>query len=195
MKWSDIKYDSEFYIPFDENQRAIRGFLLTQLDVDLNCIPHIFNEPFQYIEGTAFNNTQYEQRKVYLSDIIGTSYKDYGGSSIIQAYLRIKRASGYIKAGMVTRNKYFRMLKDDVKKQSCPVELSQIGEQYFVNGNGNHRIVLYKIIMLAEIAQKYEWACSDDYDVNYDGFHDIRNKYWLNARVSSNHLGGEQHET
>ena len=193
MKWSDMTYD-DFYIPYDENQRAIRGFLLTALGVDLNNIPAIFNEYFAFYESESQKNETFTERKIYLSDIIGTSYQDYGDKSIIQSYMRIKRAPYYITQGKVTRGKYFRMLKIPVDSQSCPIKLSKMGteDRYWVDGNGNHRIILYKIIMLAEIAEKYEWARSDDYDINYMGFTDIRKKYWLKALVRNNIFGGKQ---
>ncbi len=111
--------------------------------------------------------------------------------------MRVKRAPYYITQGKVTRGKYFRMLKMPVDSQSCPIKLSKMGteDRYWVDGNGNHRIILYKIIMLAEIAEKYEWARSDDYDINYMGFTDIRKKYWVKALVRNNIFGGKQDKT
>jgi hypothetical protein len=38
-------------------------------------------------------------------------------------------------------------------------------------------------MMLSEIAQTYEWSCSDTYDLDYLGFDDIRKKYWVLAEV------------
>lgn len=67
--------------------------------------------------------------------------------------------------------------------QQCPIILSQNCDvKYYVDGNGNHRVILYKIMMLSEIANKYPYACSDDYDLTFEGFEDVQKKYWLNAR-------------
>lgn len=78
MKWSDFTYsDSDFYIPYDENQKAIRGYLLTTLGINLEIIPTILHEPFHYYEfNRSCKDTLYPQR-VSLSDIIGTTHQDY----------------------------------------------------------------------------------------------------------------------
>jgi hypothetical protein len=103
---------------------------------------------------------------------------------IIFSYMKIKRASMYIQDGRVTKNKYFYMLKKPVNKQNVPVVLSRNSQgSYFVDGNGNHRIILYKIMLLTEIANKNPCVYSEDYDLNYRGFEDIRKKYWINAKV------------
>jgi hypothetical protein len=187
LKWSDLTYsDSDFYIPYDENQKAIRGFWLTTLRIDLEKIPTIFHEPFRYYESNRTHNDTLKAQKVLLSDIVGTSYSDYGGMEIIESYMRIKRAHIYIKDGCVTRNKYFYMLKKPVCKQDVPVVLSHLENgKYYIDCSGNHRIILYKIMMLAEIAASYPYAGADYYDLNYRGFNDIRKKYWLNAVVRS----------
>ena len=185
LKWSDLTY-SNFDIPFDENQKAIRGFLLTSLGINLEEIPTIFHEPFRYYESIQKNNNTVQTQKVLLSDIEGTSHSDYGGMEIIESYMRIKRANFYITDGRVTRNKYFHMLKKPAYDQVDTVILSRLNNgKYYVDGNGNHRIVLYKIMMLAEIASAYPYACSDDYDFSYWAFSDIRKKYWLNAIVNT----------
>ena len=184
MKWSEMSY-SDYYFPFDENQRAIRGFFLTTLHVDLEAIPYIYNQPFEFFNSSSYSFSEYCPRKVFLRDIAGTSYKDYGGMSIIQSFMRIKRGGAYISNGMVTRGKYFYMLKRPVFEQNCPIALSYDTKtgKYWVDSNGNHRIVFYKMMMLSEIAEKYEWSRSEDYDLEYAGFEEITNRYWLNAMV------------
>ena len=55
---------------------------------------------------------------------------------------------------------------------------------YFVDGNGNHRIILFKLMMLAEIIDTYPYASDDIYDWSLTTlFSNIRKKYWLNAKV------------
>ena len=184
MKWSEQTY-SDFYIPFDENQRAIRGFFLTTLHLNLEDLPHILNQPFEYRDRKDLTFSEFMPQKVYLRDIVGTFYKDYGGKSILQAFMRIKRAHKWITLGAVTRSKYFFHLKKPVEKSLCPIELAYDPEsgKYWVDGNGNHRVVLYKMMMLAEIAEKYIWSRSESFDLEYMGFDDIAKRYWLNAKV------------
>ena len=186
MKWSEVSYGDSFYIPFDENQRAIRGFWLTTLGIDLNSLPEIFfNEQFSFYEGQK--PVSYSEEKVCLPSIVGTSYKDYGGSAIIESYLKIKRACHYINDGLVTRGKYFHSLKKQIADQQIPVILSRNQDgTYFVDGNGNHRIILYKMMMYAEIGIKYPNAYIHRPDFNNcKTLSNITNKYWLNARVNN----------
>ena len=73
------------------------------------------------------------------------------------------------------------------KGQECPIILSRnLDNTFFVNGNGNHRVLSYKIMMLAEIAQNYQWIYEDDYDMTFNGFDDITKKYWLYAHITNN---------
>lgn len=186
MKWSEMSY-SDYYIPFDENQRAIRGFFLTTLHVDLEAIPYIFNQPFEYFNSSLHSFSKYYPKKVFLCDIAGTSYKDYGGMSVIQSFMRIKRGGKYILNGAVTRGKYFYMLKRPIFEQRCPIALSYDAEtgKYWVDGNGNHRVIFYKMMMLSEIAEKYKWPRTEGFDFSYACFQDITKRYWLNAIVRS----------
>lgn len=187
MKWSDFTYtDSDFYIPYDENQKAIRGYLLTTLGINLEKIPTIIHEPFYYYKDYRTHKDSLNAQKVSLSDIIGTSHQDYGGMKMIESYMRLKRAPFYISEGYVTRNKYVHTLKKPVHEQKLPIQLSRLDNgKYIVDGNGNHRIILYKIMMLSEIASKYEYANDEDYDLESITFNDIRKKYWLRAMVHS----------
>ena len=184
MKWSEQTY-SDYYIPFDENQRAIRGFFLTTLHLNLEDLPYILNQPFEYRSRNDCTFTDYSPRKVYLKDIVGTFYKDYGGRTILQSFMRIKRGAAWITKGETTRNKYFVQLKKPISNQSCPIMLAYDPEvgKYWVDRNGNHRVIFYKIMMLAEIAEKYEWPCSENFDLSFNGFNDVAKRYWLNAMV------------
>lgn len=89
MRWSDLTHNT-----LDENQRAIRGFWLITQGINLENLPTIFNEPFKLFEKAQSFNIK--ERKVYLNDIVGTSYKDYGNMEIIKSYMKIKRADTYI---------------------------------------------------------------------------------------------------
>ena len=72
-------------------------------------------------------------------------------------------------------------------EQECPVILSRnLDNTFYVNGNGNHRVLSYKIMMLAEIAQNYKWVYEDDYDMTFNDFDDITKKYWLYAHITNN---------
>ena len=111
--------------------------------------------------------------------------------SIIQSFMRIKRGGKYILNGAVTRGKYFYMLKRPVFKQRCPIALSYDEEtgKYWVDGNGNHRVIFYKIMMLSEIAEKYEWSRSEDYDLEYEIEHSE------SVRMVKNRKTGEMEES
>ncbi|MBK5253357.1 MAG: hypothetical protein JJE03_02610 [Peptostreptococcaceae bacterium] len=144
MNWSDLTY-SDFYIPYDENQKAIRGCWLTTLEISLEKIQTIFNERFDCFDSLK-NKESYKEQKIMLSDIIGTSYRDYGDMSIIK--------------------------------------LSRLENgKYFVDGNGNHRVILYKMMMLAEIAKTDSHINLNNYSMNFRRIEKIRKKYWLNAYV------------
>ncbi len=184
MKWSEFNYN-DFYIPFDENQRAIRGFWLVEQKINLENLPMIFKEPFGLFESQKFIKTSFEERKVYLNDIIGTSHHDYGDMEIIQSYMRLKRASEYIIDGLVTKSKYNRMLRKPIREQDVPVALTQNEDgTYFVDGNGNHRVILYKMMLLSEISLKHSYVFDKNFNFNRELFKDVKRKYWINAKVN-----------
>ncbi|MBR0599781.1 hypothetical protein [Sinanaerobacter chloroacetimidivorans] len=182
MKWLDLSY-SDFYIPCEDNQKTVRGYLLASFGVDLERLPFIFFEPFNKHKTQSGCGGAFTERKVLLSDIFGTSHNDYGGRDIITAFMKIKRAKEYILSGRVTKNKYFRMLKKPVDKQDAPVVLSQVDGKYYVDGNDNHRVIFYKIMMLAEIHANCHHDCTNECVLTRDEFMRIRKKYWLNAKV------------
>lgn len=183
MKWADMSM-GDHYLTFDERQRVIRGFWLTTLNVDLENIPRILFEPFEYKKDDGPKEQQYYPEKVQLDAIVGTTYSSYGGIGVIDAFLRLSRAPDYISRFRVTRGKYFYMLKKPVYEQKCPIKLLKDKDgHYWVAENGNHRVILYKMMMLAEISEQYEWTRSASYDFNERGHPQIRRKYWLNALV------------
>ena len=171
MKWSALSYGEEFYIPYTENQRAVRGFLLRTLGIDLENIPRDFFEPCLFYDKENKHFGEYRNKKVHVRDIIGTSYADYAGDTWIIAFLKIKRAHDYIVNGNVTRGKYFRMLKRPVYEQDVPVHLTHTKQGYFIDSNGNHRITMYKMMYLAELSSQ---------DFSYEP---QPQRYWLYAKV------------
>lgn len=184
MKWSEILCKG-IHRPADENIRAILGYLLITLGIDLENIPRIMfekHDQYKRVPKNLGQEERWELRRVYISDIVGTTYDGYGKKSVIESFLELKRAPLYIKQNRVTRGKYHYMMK---RMQSIPVRLTQLPSsgKYVITHNGNHRIILYKLMMLSEIAQTYEWSCSDTYDLDYLGFDDIRKKYWVLAEV------------
>lgn len=183
LQWSKIE-NNNYYIPFDENRKAILGFWLLKQGLDLENIPTIFNEHFFYFEKSKFNNVKLQERKVFLNNIIGTSHKDYGDMEIIKSFIRLKRATSYIINDDVTRIKYSKLLKMPVEKQPIPIYLSQSAKDcYYVDGQGNHRVIFYKMMLLSEIASKYKYVLNQGYAFNKDLFKDICKKYWLNAYI------------
>ncbi|NLJ30629.1 MAG: hypothetical protein GX424_03340 [Clostridiales bacterium] len=183
MKWLDLTY-SDFYIPYDENQKVIRGYWLSTLGINLEELPDCFQKPFYYYESSQEQKGTLKSQKVSLSEIVGTSHTDYGGMKIIESYMRLKRAPSYIKDGRVTRSKYFYQLKRPAHEQVAPVTLSRLDNgKYYIDSNGNHRIVFYQLMMLSEISTTYPLANAEDY--NLRTFDNIKKRYWLNAMVKS----------
>lgn len=171
MKWSDLSYGDEFYLPYTENQRAVRGYFLHTLGVDLENIPQEFFEPCLLYDNKNKRFSEYQSQKIFIGDILGSSYSDYAGDTWIMAFLKIKRAAAYITAGRVTPNKYFWMLKKPTAEQNAPIKLTHTKRGYYVDGNGNHRITMYKMMYFAALSKG-----------------DISNphqlcKYWLYAKV------------
>lgn len=186
LKWSELTYN-DFYNPWNENEKAVRGYWLIKQGIDLENLPTIFNDKFIYFEKLQCDNYEFEERKVYLNDIIGTSHRDYGNMEIIKAYMKIKRAKEYIMNDSVTKIKYNKMLKKAVTEQDVPIILSENKDgTYFVDGNGNHRIVFYKMMLFSEIALEYSLARDKNFDFNRELFKDIKQKYWLNAKIKRN---------
>ena len=106
-------------------------------------------------------------------------------NQVLYSFMKLKRITDRILCGKLTPNKYFHMMKNPY--QSPPIILSRNNDgTYYVDGNGNHRVLSYKIMMLAEIASKYDLVYSDDYDLSYKGFTDVTKKYWLYARINQN---------
>lgn len=132
MKWSEINY-SDYYVPFDENQRAIRGFWLTTLGIDLENMSDIFMQTFKLFE-TKKSCSCFDE-KVHLTSIVGTSHQDYGNMPIVLSFAKIKRAHRYITDGYVTRGKYFYNLKRPINEQEPPILFPRayIYEPNFIN--------------------------------------------------------------
>lgn len=181
-KWSEISYDG-IYVHSDESRQAVLGYFLVSLGIDLERLPHNLFEPYGYFPSSLKNMTCYTVEKVCIKDIVGTSRWDYSeDNQVLFSFMKLKRIKYYTMDGKVTRNKYFWMLKQ--KEQECPIILSRNSDNtFYVDGNGNHRVLAYKIMMLAEIAQKYEWVYEDYYDLSFKGFDDITKKYWLYAQI------------
>ena len=129
-RWGNMDYEQEFYIPFDENQKAVRGALLVQLGVNLEHLDEKLFEPCEYYEkdGKRFSPQRIE--KVFVADIAGTCYKDYACETWIHTFARIKRADKYILNGAVTRGKYFKMLKAPARFSCVSLIKSKEGKYY-----------------------------------------------------------------
>ncbi len=179
MKWSE--YDNRnFYKKYSENEKCIKGYWLTTLGIDLDDIPNVFNNDFILIKSKE-ESKEFIEKKVFLEDIVGTSHIDYSNIKIIESYIRLKRGCGYIEWNKVTKNKYFQMLRKPIVDQELPIILSKReDEKYYVDGNGNHRVIFFKMMMLAEIIEKYSDSEIDDYRY---GFKEVREKYFLMAKV------------
>ena len=184
-KWSEISYNG-VYTHSDESRQAVLGCFLVSLGIDLERLPHNLFEPYDFFPPSLLNTTEYALKKVCVRDIVGTSRREYAeDNQVLFSFMKLKRIKDYILNGQVTRNKYLWMMKQ--KEQNCPIILSRnLDNTFYVNGNGNHRVLSYKIMMLAEIAQKYNWVYEEDYDLSFQGFDEIAKKYWLYAHIMNN---------
>ena len=180
MKWLELD-NHNFYQAFDDKQKIIRGYWLVKQKINLEELPIFFNEQFKKFDKIKNTEIQYEEKKVYLDEIEGTSHNDYGNMELITAYIRLKRADTYIIKDMVSKRKYDNMLRKSIMEQENPVILSQNENgTYFVNGNGNHRIILYKMMMYSEIAAKLEEHKINNTKTSINA---IKKKYWLIAKI------------
>ena len=181
-RWSEISYNG-VYVHSDESRQAVLGCFLVSLGIDLEHLPFNFFEPYGYYPSSINDQSDYTIEKVFVRDIVGTSRQDYAeDDQVLFSFMKLKRIKEYILNGSVTRNKYFRMLKQ--REQKCPIMLSRNSDNsFYVNGNGNHRFITYKIMMLADIAGKYEWVYDDDYDLSFNDFNEVTKKYWLYAHI------------
>lgn len=184
-KWSEISYNG-VYVHSDESRQAVLGYFLVSLGIDLEKLPHNLFEPYSYFPPSVKKTKEYTLKKVYVRDIVGTSRQEYAeDNQVLLSFMKLKRIKDYILNGQVTKNKYLWMMKH--MEQECPVILSRnLDNTFYVNGNGNHRVLSYKIMMLAEIAQNYKWVYEDDYDMTFNDFDDITKKYWLYAHITNN---------
>lgn len=181
-KWSELSIEDDFYIPLTVNRKAILSFFLCAQGIDLEKLPYNFFQPFLYFKKNTDIKPDTKIEKVNLCDIVGTSYRDYSNDNgIIYSFLHLKRAERYILSGDTKRTKYFYHMK---RINDNMVKLSQIQDgKYYVDGNGNHRVIMYKMMMLSEIAKENPWVYEEDYDLNFIDFTDITHKYWLYAEV------------
>ena len=100
MKWSELSYDdNDFYIPYSENQRVVRGYFLRTLGIDLENIPEDLFKPCLLYNPNGKKFSEYKSQKVFVWEVLGSSYADYAGDSWLMAFLKIKRAPAYIQNG------------------------------------------------------------------------------------------------
>lgn len=182
--WPDIINKTDHLFD-DLHKQTIFGYFLISLGIDLTKLPNNFFEPYSYFPRQRKDCSSHSvTQKVYLKDIVGSSYREYTtGNTVLSSFLHLRRITAYIQKNCVTRGKYLWQLKR--RSLSAGIVLSKNPDgTYFVDGNGNHRVLAYKMIMLAEIAQNYPWVYCDSYDVAYKGFDNISRKYWLYATVN-----------
>ncbi|MEA4973675.1 MAG: hypothetical protein VB119_10975 [Candidatus Metalachnospira sp.] len=172
MKWSQIESDDWVHIPFDENERAVKGSALVSWGMNLEDVPNeCFDICIRYdSKGKQFS--AYSEERVQLSDIVGSSYDMYSDIPWIVAYQKIKRASTYILQGDTTIGKYKWQLKKPCIEQWNKIELTRTNNGLYIDGNGNHRVIIYKMMMFSELSSK-----------RYTELSAICKQYWLKAMV------------
>lgn len=170
MKWSELSPSDECYGPYTENQKVVRGFLLHSLGVDLEDIPDIFFEPCVFYNGDGKVFSEYQRKKVHVKDIVGTSHSVYAGNSWIDAFMKSHKAYDHIMQSHVTKGKYFFLLKKYIDSQTPPIKLTETAHGYYIDGNGNHRVIMYKLMYYTELTSN----CI---------YHRKANQYWLYADI------------
>ena len=108
------------YGPFNENQRAVKGAFLVSLGIDLENIPIELFEPCHFLDnGNLRLSNEYEAR-VNIWEIVGTTHSLYSNDSWLDVYIKEHKGQEHILRGNVTKEKYFRMLKN-IKKNRIHV--------------------------------------------------------------------------
>lgn len=157
--WKDINY-SNYYKDLTENRKTILGYALVTQGIDLSQLPNSFFSSFKYFESQKSNKCDMKLEKVHIVDILGTSYKDYSSDEgIIYSFMKLKRIEDYVKHNQFTYLKLSRLLKSSPAHPSLYVQLTKNKDgKYFVDGQGNHRVIMYKMLMLCEIHKlKYDY--------------------------------------
>ncbi|MCE5343966.1 MAG: hypothetical protein LLF96_10370 [Eubacteriales bacterium] len=173
MKLSEVTYTAPDYLAMNENKFTCRGYILQTFGFYLEALPDELLEPCIYVQKPSKQNIQTIYRKVYVRDIVGTSYCEYGGESWLATFLKVKRLDYYIKSGCVTKGKYLRMMKmPDFQRPGFMVHLSLTSDGLIVDGNGNHRVSTYKMMYLSDI------TCG-----NLEIVEKARRQYWLYAEI------------
>ena len=169
VKWSEITCPEREgnYGAYDENEKTARGWFLHTIGIDLENIPEELFEPCELISIDGMRLSDPYETKVDIRDIVGTKHELYGGKTWIDAFVQEHKTLNHIKAGNVTRGKYFRMLKQSIAKQQPCVRLIKAKNGMYYVQNGNHRITFYKLMYLSDLAFYGHGT----------------NKYWLYALV------------
>ena len=169
MKWSEISCPerNNFYGPYDDNEMVVRGWFLNSIGINLDVLPDELFEPCELISSEDLKLSNPYEARVDIRDIAGTKHTVYGGRTWIYAFIQQHKTLYHIKAGNVTRGKYFKMLKQPLDKQPPCISLIKAKNgRYYVYTNGNHRVTFYKLMYLTELAS----GCDS-------------NKYWLYAEI------------
>ena len=145
-----------------DDQKRIKKLFLESLGVATSAIPDAFFEPCIYYDKKGKTFSESKQMKVSLNMIKGSSYDIYAQKTWIETFAMLKRASRYIKNGDVTKKKYFTGLKKTIKNKHLAIRLIKAKDGfYYVDGNGNHRVTLYKMMYYSDITNGLD--CSNDY--------------------------------
>lgn len=152
MKWSEVDCPKRVYGPLDENEKAVRGFFLRSIGIDLENIPESLFENCVFLDTKNLDLTAEYEAKVHVQDIVGTKHTCYGGGSWLDAFLEEHRAVAHILQGHVTKGKYFRMLKQHIDDPYMCVHLIKTKDgKYYISKNGNHRVTFYKLMYFADL--------------------------------------------
>lgn len=181
ISWSELECDNMVYHSFDDNQKSVLGFLLVQLGVELTNIDNRLFEKCEFFDSEGVSLTSPKREKVSVADIIGTCRKDYASPTWLHAYIKLKRCAQYIMSNVVTRGKYFRMLKTS-KADNMVTLIKTKNGKYFIHTNGNHRVAMYKLMANTDHLMHSACLCQQ-YHASKSVGQNRNNLYWLYAEV------------
>lgn len=152
-RWCDIPEDFYHKDNYEDNLHRV-GFL-KNIGININNIPESMCENFLWLDeySLLINKKNGKSGKVCIKDVIGTTHQDYGNIPLIKAFKRLKRNAFWCdKMIRLTSIPYQVQLRRSINGNSgLAIRLIKIGDKYYINEQGNHRLITYKILYLAEM--------------------------------------------
>lgn len=147
--------ESEFYIYKNTHENSFyKAEFLKYIGIDLYNIPKsmckIFKGFDEFLVKYIENVGEYEE--ICIKDVVGTTHDAYKYMPLIEANKALKRNGSYCKrfvsrASIPCQIQLKRIISRVDNKN---LRLIKLGSEYYIDG-GNHRLITYKIMYLAEM--------------------------------------------